>query len=439
MRVGLYIRDLGSSTKHHSVPGVNFMIIKMDTSKQYALPPGVKAIPTGQLDLRPDHEINVDILNPQPLRSEKNIWFFWHQGFERMHPYTQRNIRAWYRRFSKQGWTIRVLDRVVGSHTNVSNFLDTTDPKTFPQAFINGVIGGDYGAQHTSDLVRWPLLLRYGGVYADVGLMQIGDLDALWNETVGNTDSPYEVLSYDMGDEPGRTLTNYFLCSRPGNAFFRRCHELLLALWAEDGGKSDTKGMHATKLLQEIPPMGGEFTIKEPDGSVIGPEEVRKLLTDYIIQGQVMTMVMSLVDSEDEWNGPKYVKDHVYIMEFMVGAQLINEMTDWDGRKAWELMSLKLPADGDAESDQQKSARAIVEACLSKSFAFKLAHGLILRVFGETLGSLWRKHQDSDNVPSTYAHWLRHGMIYWTPDHLPKRLDIEETKPLKVGKLLVAS
>jgi len=24
-----------------------------------------------------------------------------------MHPYTQRNVRAWHRRFSKQGWTIR--------------------------------------------------------------------------------------------------------------------------------------------------------------------------------------------------------------------------------------------------------------------------------------------------------------------------------------------
>jgi hypothetical protein len=53
---------------------------------------------------------------------------------------------------------------------NVSNFLNTSDPHTFPRAFADGTIYGDYAPQHTSDLVRWPLL-KYGGVYADVGLI----------------------------------------------------------------------------------------------------------------------------------------------------------------------------------------------------------------------------------------------------------------------------
>lgn len=55
--------------------------------------------------------------------------------------------------------------------------------------------------------------------------------------------------------------------------------------------------------------------------------------------------------------------------------------------------------------------REIVEACLQKSFGFKLAHELILWVFGDTLGSLWRKHEGPDNVPGTYVHWLRHGTM----------------------------
>jgi len=52
-----------------------------------------------------------------------------------------------------------------------------------------------------SGLVRWPLLLKYGGVYADVGMIQIGDLDRLWCETVGDPASPpsrFEVLSYNV-------------------------------------------------------------------------------------------------------------------------------------------------------------------------------------------------------------------------------------------------
>ena len=40
------------------------------------------------------------------------------------------------------------------------------DLGTFPRAFVEGRIGGEHAAQHTSDLVRFPLLLRYGGVYA---------------------------------------------------------------------------------------------------------------------------------------------------------------------------------------------------------------------------------------------------------------------------------
>jgi hypothetical protein len=193
--------------------------------------------------------------------------------------------------------------------------------------------------------------------------------------------------------------------------------------------------MHASPLLSGVPLMGGSFTIEEEQRK-IGAEEVSRMLTDYIIQGQVMTMVMGLVDEEDGWHGPKYVAEHVYGIEFMVGSQLINDITGWDGQKAFRLMSLSLPKEGEAESAEQKQAREIVEACLQKSFGFKLAHGLILRVFGDTLGSLWRKHEGSDNVPGTYAHWLRHAMVYWNQDGIPPTLDFKVIEPFKRGPLL---
>ena len=319
----------------------------------------------------------------------------------------------------------------------MANFLDISDPATFPRAFVDGTIGGDFAPQHTSDLVRWPLLLKYGGVYADVGMIQIGDLDRLWHETVGNPASRFEVLSYNAGGVEERSLTNYFLVSGRNNPLFARCHLLLLELWNADGGKMSTEGMHSSPLLKGIPLMGeGEsFTIEEENGK-IGPEEVSKMLTDYIIQGQVMTMVMGLVDEEDCWDGPKYTAEHVYAIEYMVGSQLINEITAWDGQKAFDLISLSLPKEGEVESAEQKQAREIVEACLQKSFGFKLAHGLILRVLGETVGSLWRKHEGSDNVPGTYAHWLRHGTLYWNQDGIPPTLDFKVIQPFKKGPLL---
>ncbi|KAI1452275.1 hypothetical protein F4805DRAFT_470956 [Annulohypoxylon moriforme] len=404
----------------------------MDGSINYPLPQGLHIIPTELLDTRSDAEIDQSILHPQPVTSEKNIWFFWHSGYPTMHPYTKRNVRAWHRRLSKLGWTIRVLDRAPGSASNVANFLSVTDPAIFPQAFIEGTMTGRYAVQHISDLVRFPLLLQHGGVYADVGMMQIGDLDRLWRSTVADPTSPIEVLSYNMNND---TLANYFLASRPNNALFQRCHRLLLALWAEDGGKTSTEGMSSSALLKSVPLMGGEFTIEE-DGKVIPPDEVRKLLSDYIIQGQAITLVMGLVDAEDNWDGPRYGAERVYGIDYMEGSQLINSFTNWDGRKAFNLMSLALPKPGEVESAEQKLAREIVEGCLRRSFGFKLAHGLIIRVFGCTLGSLWRENEGADDVLGTYAHWLRYATNYWNQDELPAALEFPVKEPLKRGPLL---
>lgn len=405
-------------------------------SQSYPLPVGVHVIPNNLLDLRPDSEIDHDLLNPKPVIGEKNIWFFWHSGFKNMHPYTQRNIRAWHRRFSKAGWIVRVMDRLSSSPLNIANYLDISDPDIFPRAFVNGTIGGDYAPQHNSDLVRWPLLLKYGGVYADVGLMQIGDLDRVWNETVGNPDSSFQVLSYNGGGIETRRLMNYFLASGRDNPLFARCHKLFLALWAADGGKTSTEGMHSSPLLEGVPLMGGsDLSINEGDKK-IGAEEVSRMLSDYIAQGQVMSLVMGLVDEEGGWNGPAYVAKNVYAIEYMVGSQLINEFTAWDGKEAFKLMSLSLPLEGDVEAPEQKQAREIVEGCLQRSFGFKLAHGLILRVLGETLGSSWRKYEGSDNVPGTYAHWLRYGTMYWNQNEVPAPLDFKIMEPFRRGPLL---
>lgn len=260
------------------------------------MPQGCHAIPLDQLDLRTDEAVDHDLLHPAPVRDEKNIWFYWHTGYSTMYPYTKRNVRTWHRRFSKKGWVVRVLDRGAGSPSNVSEYLDVTDPKIFPQAFIDRTLAGQYAVQHNSDLVRWPLLLTYGGIYADVGMIQIGDVDRLWEETIDNPESPFEALSYAAGGAQGQTLTNYFLGCRKNNQFFERCHRLLLALWAEDGGKTSTDGMHASPLLRELPSMEGTGLAFEENGRKYSDEEVGIMLTDYIIQGQVCPTPHSLCE-----------------------------------------------------------------------------------------------------------------------------------------------
>ncbi|KAI8630258.1 hypothetical protein F5Y19DRAFT_464119 [Xylariaceae sp. FL1651] len=393
----------------------------------YPMPAGVHAIPANELDLRPDAEIDQDLINPKPisLDSEKNIFFYWHSGFQNMHPYTQRNVRAYHRRLSKHGWKIYVIDRQPGSVLNIANFVDIDDPELFPAAFIDGRVGGEWAPQHTSDLVRWPLLMKYGGIYTDVGQLQIGDIERLWNKTLGNPDSPWDIISYNLGPVEHRDLANYFYAARRNNPLFLRAHRLLLALWNADGGKTSTDGMHASPLLQGPKLIGPRFD-----------EETRKKLTDYIIQGYCLSMAMGLLDEEDAWDGPRYCAEHIYALDYMEGSQLIQKFTNWNGLEQFRLMSLPLPKAGEEESEDQKKAREIVEACLSRSFGFKLAHGYIVQVVGETLGSLWRKHDGADYVPGTYAHWFRQALIYWCPDELPTRLDFKVIEPYKRGPLL---
>ena len=117
-----------------------------------------------------------------PVRGSKSIFAFWHSGINTLPPYLLRNVVAWHRRLSPLGWTIYVVDTVPGSYLNVGNFIDTQSLSVVPSAFINGTLSGDYVAQHTSDLIRYPLLLKYGGAYLDVGILQFGDLDWLWTE-----------------------------------------------------------------------------------------------------------------------------------------------------------------------------------------------------------------------------------------------------------------
>lgn len=401
----------------------------------YEMPKGMYQIPHHLLDLREDAAVDQVILSPPPVTHQKNIWFYWNQGYAKMHPYSQRTVRAWHRRFSRFGWVIRVVDREPGSVSDISAFLDTSDPTIFPKAFIEGTLCGRYATQHYSDLVRFPLLLTYGGIYTDVGFMQIGDIDRLWNETVGNKDSPYDVLSYNGGGEADYVLMNYFLATTKNNPLFERFHRLLLALWAADGGKLETTGMCNSPLLQGVP-LIGDGQEWEDEGRKYAGLETNQILSDYIIQGQAMKMVMGLVDLDDGWNGPEYTVNHVYAIEFMEGSQLINDLTKWNGVEAFRLMSLQLPANGASEDVDQANARNIVEQCLSRSFGFKLAHGLILRVLGETLGSLWRKHEGSDNIPGTYAHWLRYGMLYWTQLDLPPRVEYLKIEPMRVGSLI---
>ena len=68
---------------------------------------------------------------------------------------------------------------------------------------------------------------------------------------IDNPASAYEIVSYNCGTVNERFLSNHFLMSKRNNPFFERSHKLLLKLWAADGGKTSTEGMHNSLFVTD--------------------------------------------------------------------------------------------------------------------------------------------------------------------------------------------
>ncbi|KAH8744452.1 hypothetical protein F5883DRAFT_23320 [Diaporthe sp. PMI_573] len=91
---------------------------------QYPLghvPKGTVLTPDTELDTRSDEEI-IKMLQSSgmPPHDERNVWAYWHTGFDAMPPWTKRNVIHWARVLGPS-WTIRVLDNVPGSPHNASH------------------------------------------------------------------------------------------------------------------------------------------------------------------------------------------------------------------------------------------------------------------------------------------------------------------------------
>lgn len=91
----------------------------------------------------------------------KTIWMYWHSGLEDAPPLVRVCVESWHRR--NPGWTVRVLD-----DKTLADWVDMDDvrrrnPRITIQVF--------------SDVLRWRLLARHGGVWADATLYCAKPLD----------------------------------------------------------------------------------------------------------------------------------------------------------------------------------------------------------------------------------------------------------------------
>ncbi|EON69073.1 hypothetical protein W97_08386 [Coniosporium apollinis CBS 100218] len=381
-----------------------------------------------------DEPLPASLTSPTPPSpNSKSIFAFWHSGISKLPPYLQWNVLAWYRRYAPLGWTIYVLDTIPESPLNVSRFIDIDSPAVVPTAVTNGSLDGAYAAQHTSDLVRYPLLLRYGGIYLDVGILQFGDLDRLWDEVIANPSSPHDFAGFTMGDPPDISIVNFALMARPNNPLVLRAHKILLKLWQD---KTNTTGMHAHPLVHHVP------LLRVPREVMVQDEGKGKMviddaaMTDYAIQIQAMGAAQRWLDIEDGWDGRRYVREKCWLLSMIDMAYVAEQRTGWDGQRLFRLMSLDMPPLGAEEDKDQRLAREIVEESVARSWCLKLGHGFSAKLFGgDTLGMLWRKHEGSDCRIGTYASWMRWAGVNCRQDQLPKPMEIPAYEPTAVGRL----
>lgn len=166
-------------------------------------------------DQRSDDEILASLTKHVPMKSEKNIWTFWHSGVLSMPSWCQRNIVNWVR-LCGPSWTLRVLDNVPGSPNNALNWVSA---EMLPETFVKGTMDGPYTGPHSADFLRGAALFNFGGVWMDTGIVLIRDLDRIcWNQ-LEDPKSPFQVSTPWMF---GSHMANHFVASRKGDPFIKR-------------------------------------------------------------------------------------------------------------------------------------------------------------------------------------------------------------------------
>jgi len=95
----------------------------------------------------------------------KVLWGYWHTGRKNMPPFCELCVRTWEARHPN--WTVVIL-----SDSNYKTYVGPSDlPSTFESLKV----------QHRSDIIRFAVLKRFGGVYLDVSTVCMKSFDGIWD------------------------------------------------------------------------------------------------------------------------------------------------------------------------------------------------------------------------------------------------------------------
>ncbi|KAJ8120755.1 hypothetical protein ONZ43_g2618 [Nemania bipapillata] len=365
---------------------------------KFGIPPGLRLVDPYKLDLRNDDEIGAWLRKPHPITSDKNVWAFWHAGYTNMPPWVQRNVINWVRRLGPE-WTVHLLDKVPGSETNVSRFVESS---YFPDAFNNGTMDGPNVGPHSGDLVRLPLLWKYGGVWIDAGTFLFRSIDDICWKEIEDPASPYEMAGFTLEMRPGvECMLNGFIAAKRGNPFIRRWHDIYMALWS--GGVTNAQGFHNHPLLRHLPllcPPVDKFNCPN-----LGT--MMETFSDYLAAFMCFERLRKLVDPAP-------------------GDVLLQQQTNWSGARQFELLTAKRTGEGVVKDEKWQAAEKFVTDALAHTSTMKLSHGPA-GALDSFLADLWdsEEHREKDNMEATFAAYLRYGSVHFD--------QTREMVPIKMG------
>ena len=385
---------------------------------------------TAALDQFSDEQIIADLQTFKPIdpASERNVWAFWDGGIAACKPWCKRNIISWVRRHSGS-WTVRVLDMVDGSPNHYSKYVPNK-AAFFPAAFLQRTMKGTHIAPHAADLIRLPLLHLYGGVWIDVGFMLFRDLDDICWKKLCDPLTPFELAGFRMtiSSEVGM-FWNGFIAARKGCTAVKFWHDTFVKLWE---GKDRTAGMSDHALLRHLPRYEVPSSTGEP------PAFPYSDFVDYLAQMFCLERIRHLRDPALNWDGPGFFSKHVLLYECVTEVYWAQQLTYWNGRKQFELLSRQ--RDGANHDQDYREAEIFVSEILDTSSTMKLSHGLVTDQ-REYLARIWDESEnvDADRLPGTFAAHLRWASIHFhqTRELTPLLLPLREDAILNGGLLEV--
>ncbi|KAK4948752.1 hypothetical protein LTR10_012757 [Elasticomyces elasticus] len=352
------------------------------------------------LDKRSEEEAFASLDKHAPVTSEKNIWAFWDKGAQAMPDWCKRNIVDWFR-LCGPSWTIRILNAIPDSPNYALNFVSAD---LLPRSFVDGTMTGPCVGPHSADFLRGACLWTHGGVYMDVGIILIRNLDRIcWNQ-LADPESPYQVAAPIMY---ATTMANHFVASRKGEPFIKHWHDLFVFLWKD---RQNHEGIIGNPLVA----FALQNTFQESQAADYHWEfKVEpQVVFEYI--GQVLSWMRlcMLEDTGNGFSGVDYWQKHVLLFDALQEDWGAEATVGFAGQSLFDALATKLTAPKDSE--EYKTAYKLVWRLLTKSSMQKITHGKNLTTTS-SVGVLWEEkgNENKDHEPGTFAQLLRYGCVHF--------------------------